>query len=70
MRCPHCYRPTKVHSTTNAVGIVMRVRDCHACKRRYRTEEKPIQELDMPSKNKPHPDQRRMERALWHERNK
>ena len=56
--------------TTNAVGIVMRVRDCHTCKRRYRTEEKPIQELDMPSRNKPAPDQRRMERALWHERNK
>lgn len=70
MRCPHCYRTLHTYESINAVGLVMRVRDCHTCKKRYRTEEKPIEEMELLSvrqQQKLSPGKRRAERELWHE---
>jgi len=55
--------------TIEAVGIVMRVRDCHTCKRRYRTEERSIQELPLPERVRSNPETRRAEREQWHREN-
>jgi len=51
--------------TIEAVGIVMRVRDCHTCKRRFRTEERSIQELPLPERVRVSRT-RRAEREQWH----
>jgi len=64
MRCPRCYRKTKLRETIEAVGKVMRLHDCGACNRRYRTEERCIKELDIPPKTSPL--SRQAERKRWH----
>ena len=66
MRCPHCYRTLRTYESISAVGIVMRVRDCHTCKLRYRTEERSIQETPIPERIRVRPATRRAEREQWH----
>jgi hypothetical protein len=66
VRCPHCHRNTRAHSTVAAPGIVIRIRDCHKCRIRYRTEEHCIEEIRLPPRIIPTAEQRRAEREQWH----
>lgn len=66
MKCPHCYRPTHVRSSHTHVGLVVRIRECTICRRRYRTEEKHVSEIAIKGKQADAA-KRRAERQLWHE---
>jgi hypothetical protein len=49
-----------------APGFVIRVCDCHSCRRRFKTEERIIREDALPPRPIPTPEQRRAQRAHWH----
>jgi transcriptional regulator NrdR family protein len=66
MRCPHCFRTLRAHERTAAPGIVLRVHDCHACRLRFKTEERVVQEITLPPRVVPTPEQRKAERSQWH----
>jgi transcriptional regulator NrdR family protein len=66
MRCPHCHHNLRTHSTVAAPGIVLRICDCNRCRRRYRTEEKIIEEIVLPPRKIPTAEQRKAEREQWH----
>jgi transcriptional regulator NrdR family protein len=68
VKCPRCGQGTYVAITRSYGPMVIRIRGCSRCRRRFRTEERCTVELPMEQKKQSSVEARRAERERWHKR--